>query len=126
MAAFCDWLGPGKTRQIRLAVVDMGKPLRNVITARTPWPAILFDKFNIMRHAGEAFDKVRKAGRARPRSKLSTRHQGPGVQSAVAPRQHDVGRQTLAHGSARRQKAPQHPYALEEKFGRPWDDTREG
>ena len=65
MALFYDWLGPNKTHGIRLAVMDMWKPFRNVTAARAPQAAILFDKFHIMRHLGEALDKVRKAEYAR-------------------------------------------------------------
>ena len=65
MALFYDWLGPNKTRGIGLAVMDMWKPFRNVTAARAPQAAILFDKFHIMRHLGEALDKVRKAEYAR-------------------------------------------------------------
>ena len=41
MAAFYDWLGPKKSRQIRLAVMDMWKPLRNVTKDKAPQAAIL-------------------------------------------------------------------------------------
>jgi transposase len=61
MAAFYDWLGPKKSRKIKLAVMDMWKPFRNVTKDKAPQAAILFDKFHIMRHLGEALDKVRKA-----------------------------------------------------------------
>jgi transposase len=65
MALYYDWLGQKKTRGIRLAVMDMWKPFRNVTAARAPQAAILFDKFHIMRHLGEALDTVRKAEYAR-------------------------------------------------------------
>jgi transposase len=65
MAAFYDWLGPKKSRKIRLAVMDMWKPFRNVTKDKAPQAAILFDKFHVMRHLGEALDKVRKAEYAR-------------------------------------------------------------
>jgi transposase len=58
MGRFYDWLGPRKNRGIRLAVMDMWKPFRNVAAARAPQAAILFDKFHIMRHLGEALDHV--------------------------------------------------------------------
>ena len=61
MTAFYDWLGPRKSRKIKLAVMDMWKPFRNVTKDKAPQAAILFDKFHIMRHLGEALDKVRKA-----------------------------------------------------------------
>jgi transposase len=61
MALFYDWLGAKKTRGIRLAVMDMWKPFRNVTNQRAPQAAILFDKFHIMRHLGKALDEVRKS-----------------------------------------------------------------
>ena len=65
MVQFYDWLGEKKTRGIRLAVMDMWKPFRKATVARAPQAAILFDKFHVMRHLGEALDKVRKAEYAR-------------------------------------------------------------
>lgn len=65
MAQFYEWLGLKKTRGIRLAVMDMWRPFRNATQAHAPQAAILFDKFHIMRHLGEALDKVRKAEYAR-------------------------------------------------------------
>ena len=61
MALFYDWLADRKSSSIRLAVMDMWKPFRNATTARAPQAAILFDKFHIMRHLGNALDKVRKS-----------------------------------------------------------------
>ena len=69
MAQFYAWLGPRKTSKIRLIVTDMWKPFRNVAQDKAPQAAILFDKFHIMRHLGEALDKVRKAEYARLRGK---------------------------------------------------------
>ena len=85
MAAFYDWLGPKKSRKIRLAVMDLWKPFRNVTKDKAPQAAILFDKFHVMRHLGEALDKVRRAEYARLSGKGSTLHQGAEAQSAVAP-----------------------------------------
>src|SRR5260370_35331639 len=53
-----------------LGVMDMWKAFRNVTKNKAPQVAILFDKFHIMRHLGEALDKVRKAEYAR----LSGKH----------------------------------------------------
>ena len=65
--AFYAWLGPKKSRRIRLAVMDMWKPFRTstLKPEHAPQAAILFDKFHILRHLGEALDKVRKAEYAR-------------------------------------------------------------
>jgi len=65
MAQFYDWLGGKKAKRIRLAVMDMWKPFRNVTQERAPQVAILFDKFHVMRHLGKALDQVRKSEYAR-------------------------------------------------------------
>jgi transposase len=65
MMMFYDTLAERKTRGIRLAVMDMWKPLRNATMARAPQAAILFDKFHIISHLADALDKVRRAEYAR-------------------------------------------------------------
>ena len=65
MMMFYDSLGERKTKGIRLAVMDMWKPFRNATMARAPQAAILFDKFHIISHLGDALDKVRRAEYAR-------------------------------------------------------------
>ena len=65
MAHFYDWPGGNKAKRIRLAVMDMWKPFRTVARARAPQAAILFDKFHVLRHLGEALDTVRKSEYAR-------------------------------------------------------------
>jgi transposase len=65
MAEFYSWLGERKSAQIRLALMDMWKPFRNAAQVHAPQAAILFDKFHVMRHLGEALDKVRKSEYAR-------------------------------------------------------------
>ncbi len=64
MAQFCAWLGARKSARIRLAVMDMWKPFRMATQAHAQ-AAILFDKFHVMRHLGEALDTVRKSEYAR-------------------------------------------------------------
>jgi transposase len=65
MAQFYQWLGEKKCARIRLAVMDMWKPFRNATNAYAPQAAILFDKFHVIRHLGEALDQVRKSEYAR-------------------------------------------------------------
>src|SRR3990167_2591277 len=65
MQQFYEWLGPKKSKRIRLAVMDMWKPFRTVTEAQAPQSAILFDKFHVMRHLGDALDQVRKSEYAR-------------------------------------------------------------
>ena len=65
MLMFYDWLGPKKSQGIRLAVMDMWKPFRTATAERAPKAAVLFDKFHIVKHLGEALDEVRKSEYAR-------------------------------------------------------------
>lgn len=65
MTQFYDWLDEKKAHGIRVAVMDMWKPFRNATRKQAPKAAILFDKFHVMRHLGEALDKVRKNEYAR-------------------------------------------------------------
>lgn len=58
---FYRFLGEKKAQRVRLAVMDMWKAFRNSTTRHAPQAAILFDKFHIMRHLGEALDTVRKS-----------------------------------------------------------------
>jgi transposase len=62
---FFEWLGPKKSRKIRLVIMDMWKPFRNASSTYVPNAAILYDKFHAMRHLNEALDKVRRSEYAR-------------------------------------------------------------
>jgi transposase len=69
MKQFYEWLGEKQAKRLRLAVMDMWKPFRKATVKAAPQAAILFDKFHVMRHLGEALDKVRKSEYARLKGK---------------------------------------------------------
>lgn len=58
---FYRFLGEKKAKHVRLAVMDMWKAFRNSTAHNAPQAAILFDKFHVMRHLGEALDETRKS-----------------------------------------------------------------
>ena len=60
MNMFYEWLGPKKTKKIQLAVMDMWKAFEKSTKENAPDAAILYDKFHVIRHLGDALDKVRK------------------------------------------------------------------
>ena len=125
MALFYDWLGQSKTGGIRLAVMDMWKPFRNATTAHAPQAAILFDKFHIMRHLGEALDKVRKAEYARLSGK--DRRYIKGQKYTLLSRRENLtqpGRQSLKTLLAANKRLNT-AYLLKESFGQLWDYERE-
>ena len=125
MAQFYDWLGPEKCRQIRLAVMDMWKPFRNATTAAAPQAAILFDKFHIMRHLGEALDTVRKAEYARLTGK--DRRFIKGQKYTLLSRRENLtleGRRSLKLLLAANKRLNT-AYLLKESFGQLWSYERE-
>jgi len=63
MDEFYKSLGPSVSKRIRLAVMDMWKPFRTstLKAEHAPQASILFDKFHVIRHLGDALDQVRKS-----------------------------------------------------------------
>ena len=126
MAQFYEWLGQKKSARLRLAVMDMWKPFRNATRAAAPQAAILFDKFHIMRHLGEALDKVRKAEYARLSGK--DRRFIKGQKYTLLSRRENLsleGRQSLKTLLAANKRLNT-AYLLKESFGQLWDYEREG
>src|SRR6266702_377631 len=125
MAQFYQWLGKKRGR-IRLAVMDMWKPFRNATNASAPQAAILFDKFHIMRHLGEALDQVRKKEYARLSGK--DRRYIKGQKYTLLSRKENLtleGRQALKT-LLRANKRLNTAYLLKESFGQLWSYEREG
>ena len=109
MSQFYAWLGERKSSRLRLAVMDMWKPFRLATAAHAPQAAILFDKFHVMRHLGEALDAVRKseygrlAGRDRRYIKgqkytLLSRQENLTLDGKKALKTLLVGQQAAQHG----------------------------
>jgi transposase len=65
MNEFYTCLGPNKIKHIRLAVMDMWKAFEKSSRKNISQAAILYDKFHVLRHLGDALDKVRKQEYAR-------------------------------------------------------------
>jgi transposase len=121
-----QWLGAKKRRRIRLAVMDMWKPFRNATEQAAPQAAILFDKFHVMRHLGEALDKIRKSEYARlaGENRRFIKGQKYTLLSHRANLTLDGRRalKTLLAANKRLNTA----YLLKESFGQLWDYQREG
>jgi transposase len=106
--------------------MDMWKPFRNVARQKAPQAAILFDKFHIMRHLGEALDHVRKAEYARLSGK--DRRFIKGQKFTLLSRRDNLtleGKRSLAL-LLRANKRLNTAYILKESFGQLWDYDREG
>jgi len=125
MDQFYRFLGKKKAKRIRLAVMDMWKAFRNSTHQHAPQAAILFDKFHVMKHLGEALDKIRKAEYARLTGKQRGFIKGQKYTLLSHP-------QNLT-GTARKNlklllaanKRLNTAYLLKESFGQLWDYNRE-
>jgi transposase len=122
---FKEW-GEKKTGKIRLAVMDMWKPFRNSTLKHCPNTAILFDKFHVMKHLGEALDKVRKSeyGRLSGKERSYIKGQKYTLLSRKANLSLD-GKRSLKKLLAANQRLSK-AYLLKETFGQLWSYDREG
>ena len=59
--AFFTALGAKKSAAIKIAAMDMWRPFRNSLAKNAPNAQVVFDKFHIMRHLGDALDEVRRS-----------------------------------------------------------------
>jgi transposase len=68
---FFAWLGPKKSKKIRLAVMDMWQAFRNstLKIGNAPQAKILYDKFHVVVHLQKAMDQVRRNEYARLKGK---------------------------------------------------------
>ena len=126
MDEFFAWLGPQKSARVRLVVMDMWKPFRASTKRHAPQASILFDKFHVLRHLGEALDKVRKSEYARLAGRDRRFIKGQKY-TLLAHRENLTldGRRalkTLLAANKRLNTA----YVLKESFGQLWDYQREG
>ena len=128
MDEFYKWLGPAKSKRIRLAVMDMWKPFRNsTLNAKhAPQASILFDKFHIMKHLSDALDQVRKSEYGRLSG--ADRRFIKGQKYTLLSRRANLTQQgrrslkLLLNANKRLNTA----YLLRESFGQLWDYRVEG
>jgi transposase len=128
MDLFFQWLGPKKSRRIRLVVMDMWKAFRTstLKAGNAPQAAILYDKFHILKHLNEALDKVRKSEYARLSG--DDRRFIKGQKYTLLSHWVNLsqeGRQSLRALFAANKRLNK-AYLLKEMFGQLWDYHREG
>jgi transposase len=121
MDRFYEWLGPKKAAKLGLAVMDMWTPFRNSAKKNAPQARILFDKFHIIRHLGDALDDVRKQEQARLSD--TDRRFIKGQKYTLLSRKENLspnGRKNLRLllGANKRLNSA---YLLKESFGQLWD-----
>lgn len=57
---FFEEIGEKQAGKIAAAVVDMWKPFRLSVKRNAPQAELIYDKFHVLRHLGEAIDEVRR------------------------------------------------------------------
>ena len=125
MDQFYRFLGQKKAKRVRLAAMDMWKAFRNSTQSHAPNAAILFDKFHVMRHLGEALDKIRKSEYARLEGKQ--RHFIKGQKYTLLSHPQNLtgtARKNLKLLLAANQRLNV-AYLLKESFGQLWEYNSE-
>lgn len=126
MDLFYQELGAKKAKKIRLVVMDMWKPFRKSAKKNIPKAAILFDKFHILRHLGDALDTVRKQEYRRLSDK--DRRFIKGQKYTLLSHRENLeqeGRKSLRLLLAANKRLNT-AYLLKESFGQLWDYQTEG
>lgn len=123
---FFAWLGSKKSKGIRLAVMDMWKAFRNSTRRNAPQAAILFDKFHIMRHLGEALDAVRKREYARLSGKKREFIKGQKYTLLSHRENLTLDGKAALKKLLQANKRLNTAYLLKESFGQLWGYKREG
>jgi transposase len=126
MDQFFAWLGAEKSREIRLAVMDMWRAFRTstLKEGHAPQATILYDKFHIKSHLSKAMDQVRRQEYARLTG--AKRRFIKGQRYTLLARWKNLayeGRKALKllfKANRRLNKA----YLLQESFGQLWDYRR--
>lgn len=126
MDLFYQELGANKSRRIRLAVMDMWRAFEKSAAKNAPQAGILFDKFHVMQHLGEALDEVRKSEYARLKGKDRAYIKGQRY-TLLSHRENLTlkGRQALEKLLAANKRL-HIAYLLKESFGQLWDYEKEG
>lgn len=126
MDRFFQWLGIKKSKGIRLAVMDMWKPFRSSTRKNASQAAILFDKFHIMRHLGEALDTVRKSEYARLSGQKREFIKGQKYTLLSHRENLSLDGRVALKKLLKANKRLNTAYLLKESFGQLWDYKKEG
>lgn len=126
MNSFYDWLGPKKAKKVRLVVMDMWRAFEKSAKQNIPQAAILYDKFHVMRHLGEALDKVRKQEYARLSGKDRSFIKGQKYTLLSRKQNLDLDGRRSLRKLLRANKRLNTAYLLKETFGQLWSYDTEG
>lgn len=126
MNEFYAWLGSKKAKKIRLVVMDMWKAFEKSAKKNIPQAAILYDKFHVMRHLGEALDTIRKQEYARLSGKDRSFIKGQKYTLLSRKQNLDTDGRRSLRKLLRANKRLNTAYLLKETFGQLWSYDTEG
>ena len=126
MDLFFATLGAKKTARIQLAAMGMWKPFRTSLRRHAPQARVIFDKFHILRHLGDALDTVRR----REYRRLAAKDRAfiEGQRYTLLSHRENLsldGRRSLAK-LLKANKRLNIAYLLKESLGQLWDYQTEG
>lgn len=123
---FFQALGAKKTGRIQLAAMDMWKPFRNSLNRNAPKARVIFDKFHIMRHLGDALDEVRRSEYRRLAGKDRTYIKGQRYTLLSNRENLDQDGRASLRKLLRLNRRLNTAYLLKESFGQLWSYRTEG
>lgn len=126
MDMFYEWLGSKKAKKIQLAVMDMWKAFEKSAKKNIAEAAILYDKFHVMRHLGEALDKVRKIEYARLSGKDRSYIKGQKYTLLSNRENLTIDGKKALKKLLKANKRLNAAYLLKESFGQLWSYQTEG
>ena len=118
-------LGARKSASIKIVVMDMWRAFHNSTTRNVPRARIIFDKFHIISHLGEALDEVRRSEYRRLTGKSRSFIKGQRYTLLSNPENLTLeGRRSLKK-LLKANRRLNTAYLLKESFGQLWDCRRE-
>jgi len=121
MQLFFDAMGIERYKTIRLAVMDMWKPFRNVTLRQAPQAQIVFDKFHVMKHLSDALDMVRRNEYKRVNEKERRFIKGQRYTLLSHKANLDIDNRRALRMLLKANKRLNKAYILKESFGQLWD-----
>jgi len=121
MDEFYRYLGEKSSKKVALAVMDMWKPFEKSTRKNIPRAAILYDKFHVMRHLGEALDEIRKQEYSRLSGKNRKYIKGQKFILLSNRENLTLDGKTSLKALLKINKCLNTAYLLKESFGQLWD-----
>lgn len=124
--AFLEEACPGSLAKVELVVMDMWKPFGIAARENVPKARVIYDKFHVMRHLGDALDAVRKQEYRRAAEKDRRFIKGQKYTLLAAPEHLTLDKRRSLHLLLKANRRLHRAYLLKETFGQLWSFQRPG